>query len=241
MGAAMPRLAAFAALVVAAILALAPAPAVAGSLEVGPIRIQMIGAERTATLTIRNADTTPITVQIRTVDWTQPDGADFYTPSSVLMVSPPLVTLAPGETQVIRLVIENLPNAPTERAFRLILDEIPAPSDDLPAGVVTALRILVPVFVTPSTESRPRLRWTARQEGRRLSVTAVNEGSASERLINLRVSSGGQPIGDPFEGYVLSGGRHTWTLDTDGTAAAGVTIGAEGEYGTVEANVPVTP
>ncbi|WP_162252081.1 molecular chaperone [Brevundimonas sp. Root1423] len=222
-------------------LAFAPAPSAAGSLEIGPIRVQMIGSERTATLTIRNTDATPVTVQIRTVDWTQPGGADVYTPSSVLMVSPPLVTLAPGESQVVRLVLEHVPEASTERAFRLIVDEIPASASGLPAGVMTALRVLVPVFVTPSTESRSRLRWEAKQEGESLTVTAINEGAARERLINMQVSNAGQPVGEPLEGYVLSGGRRTWTIDTAGAAATALTVSAEGEYGTVEANVPVTP
>lgn len=240
----MARHAAFtalAALVIAAVLAFAPAAAHAGDLEIGPIRVQMIGPERTATLTIRNVDTTPVSIQIRTVDWTQPDGSDFYLPSSLLMVSPPLVTLAPGESQVIRLVIENLPDAPTERAFRLIVDELPPTSNDLPTGVVTTLRILVPVFVTPSTESRSSLRWEAKHEDGQLTVTAVNTGASRERLINLRVATGGRPIGDALEGYVLSGGRRSWTIDTGGALAGGLTVSAEGEYGTVEANVPVTP
>lgn len=237
----MPRFTALAAVLAAAALAFAAAPSVAGSLEIGPIRVQMIGSERTATLTIRNSDATPITVQIRTVDWTQPGGADVYTPSSILMVSPPLVTLAPGESQVIRLVIENMPEASHERAFRLIVDELPVSAGALPAGVVTALRVLVPVFVTPSTESRARLRWEAKQEGDSLTVTAINEGPARERLINLQVSSGGRPVGDPLEGYVLSGGRRSWTIDTGSAPATALTLSAEGEYGTVEANVPVTP
>jgi fimbrial chaperone protein len=232
------RFATFAGLAAAALLAAMPAGA--GSLEIGPIRVQMIGPERTATLTVRNTDSTPVNVQVRTLDWTQPEGVDAYVPSAVLMASPPLVTLAPGESQVIRLVVENMPDAPRERAFRLILDEIPnrtGPS----TGVQATIRALVPVFVTPSTDSRPNLRWSASRSGEQLTVTAVNDGPARERLINLQVSAGGQPIGDPMEGYVLSGGRRSWTLDAGASQANALSISAEGEYGAVEANVPVTP
>jgi fimbrial chaperone protein len=241
MGTAMPKLTALAALVVAAVLIAASAPARTGSLEVGPIRMQMFGPERTATLNVRNTDTAPVSVQIRTVDWTQPSGSDLYTPSSALIVSPPLVTLAPGESQVVRVVIENMPEAPTERAFRLILDEIPSTSNALPTGVATTLRILVPVFVTPSTQSRASLRWSATQADGQLTLTANNQGAARERLVNLQLSGGGRPIGDPLEGYVLAGGQRVWTVDTGGVAVNALTVSAEGEYGTVEANVPVTP
>ena len=48
----MSRIATFAGLVAAALLTALPAGA--GSLEIGPIRVQMIGPERTATLTVRN-------------------------------------------------------------------------------------------------------------------------------------------------------------------------------------------
>lgn len=237
----MPRIAALAALAVAAMLSAASVPARTGSLEVGPIRMQMIGPERTSTLTIRNSGSEPINVQIRTVDWTQPEGSDLYMPSSVLMASPPLVTMAPGESQVVRVVVEGMPHAPAERAFRLILDEIPSTSDALPTGVKTSLRVLVPVFVTPSTDSRSSLQWSARQDDGQLTLTATNQGSARERLINMQLSAGGRPIGDPLEGYVLAGGRRIWTVDTGAAPVSALTLSAEGEYGTVEANVPVTP
>lgn len=235
----MSKLAALAALIVAAVLTAAPARR--GSLEVGPIRMQMFGPERTATLTVRNAATTPVSVQIRTVDWTQPEGSDLYAPSSVLMVSPPLVTLDAGETQIVRVVVEGMTEARTERAFRLILDELPSASDALPAGVTTTLRILVPVFVTPSTESRADLVWSATQGDGQLTLTAANQGSTRERLINLQLSAGGRPIGDPLDGYVLAGGRRIWTVDTGSAPVSAVTVSAEGEYGTVQADVPVTP
>lgn len=236
----MPRLRTVAALIAAALLC--ALPAAAGSLAIGPIRVQMIGSERTAILTIRNVDTTPTSIQIRTVDWSQADGADVYSPSAVLMASPPLTTLAPGESQVIRLVIENLPDAPKERAFRLIIDEIPPAPEEASMGVQTAIRALVPVFVTPSLDSRPRLRWTATRSGEQVILTALNDGDSRERLMSLQVKAGGQPVNNtPLDGYVLSGGQRSWTLDGAGTEAGSLAVSAEGEYGTVEANVPVTP
>lgn len=237
----MSRIAALAALAVAAMLTSASVPARTGSLEVGPIRMQMIGPERTSTLTIRNSGSEPINVQIRTVDWTQPEGSDLYMPSSILVVSPPLVTMAPGESQIVRVVVEGLAQAPAERAFRLILDEIPSALGALPTGVQTSLRVLVPVFVTPSTGSRSSLSWSATQADGQLTLTAANQGAARERLVNMQLSAGGRPIGDPLEGYVLAGGRRIWTVDTGTAPVSALTLTAEGEYGTVEANVPVTP
>lgn len=237
----MPRTRALAGLAVAAAL-LTAAPAAAGSLEIGPIRLQMIGPERTATLTIRNVDSAPATVQIRTVDWSQPNGEDVYTPSAVMVVSPPLVTLAPGESQVVRVVVEHLPDAQSERAFRLIFDELPPQREADNTGVQTAIRALVPVFITPSTEARPNVTWRARRSGEQLVITATNQGYTRERLINLNVTSDGQTLNSyALDGYVLAGGNRSWTLPVSSARSGLVTVSAEGEYGTVEANVPVSP
>ncbi|RJF85791.1 molecular chaperone [Sphingomonas cavernae] len=222
---------------VAALLVTAT-PLSAGSLEIGPTRVQMIGPERTATLTIRNVDSAPSNIQVRTVDWSQPEGADLYAPSKQLLASPPMVTLAPGESQVIRLVVEDLPKVPGETAFRLILDEIRPQRAEGGAGVQAALRALVPVFVTPSTQSRPKLRWTAARSGQNVLLTAHNDGDARDRLVNLNVTAGGKAVGDPLEGYVLSRARRSWTLAAV-PAATSLRVAAEGDYGAVQADVPI--
>lgn len=211
----------------------------AGSLEVGPIRVLMIGPERTSTLTLRNSGSTPMRVQVRTVDWNQPNGEDAYTPSAVLLASPPLVNLGPSESQVIRVVVQNLPKGPAERSFRLIFDELP-PAKAEGTGVQAALRVLVPVFVTPATSSRPKLKWTAARVGGNVRLTAHNDGEARDRLVGLRVTAGGQPLGaGPLEGYVLARSSRSWTLPA--TRASSLMVEGAGEFGLARANVPIAP
>ncbi len=220
---------------------LSASSSLADSIEIGPTRLQMVGPERTTTLTIRNSNDAPASIQIRAIDWSQADGTDQYAPSAVLLASPPQASLAPGESQVIRLVIENLPAADRERAFRLVIDQIPSDQSPSGAGVRTAVRALVPVFVTTAITDRPRLQWTAVRSGTTVTLTAVNDGAAHERLIGATLSAGGQPIGDPLEGYVLAGAQRVWTIEgvPDGTQS--LTIAGEGEFGEVRADVPLAP
>ena len=218
---------------------LAPGPAAATSLEIGPIRVQMVGQQRTTTINLRNSGTDPITVQVRAVDWAQNENGDAYVPSTTLVASPPLAALAPGESQVVRLVIENVAEVRAERTYRLILDEIPGEHRTPGAGVDTALRALLPIFVTPSLQSRPRLRWSATRAGDTVRLTARNEGDARERLVNAQVSAGGTALTTGPEGYVLSGSARTWTLAAP-PGATSLRISGEGEYGTVEVDVPIT-
>lgn len=222
----------------AAIATLSAPAAWAGSLEVGPIRVIMIGPERTATLNVRNTGDAPIRVQVRTVDWAQPDGQDSYTPSNALLASPPLMTIGPSESQVIRLVVEKTPAAKHERSYRLILDELPPAKTEGGAGVQTAIRVLVPVFITPSTVSRPRLTWKATATGDAVLLTAQNEGDARDRLVGLKVSASGQPLAAaPLEGYVLSRSQRAWTLPA--TSASSLSVEGAGEFGPIRINVPI--
>jgi fimbrial chaperone protein len=228
--------------ILALIVALAAtSPVVADSLEIGPTRIQMIGIERTATLTIRNSNAAPANIQVRAMDWSQPDGIDAYTPSGTLLASPPQAPLAPGGSQTIRLVIEKLPATATERAFRLVIDQIPSEQTAGGAGVRTAIRALVPVFVTASMADRPKLRWGAIRSGTKVTLTATNDGAAHERLIDGRLSTGGTAVGQPIEGYVLASSQRRWTIIGVPANARSLALAGEGEFGQVRADVSITP
>ena len=221
-------------LVVAASLAQA-GPAAAGALEIGPVRVRLVGAERTTTINVRNVDTDPVTVQVRVVDWTQKQGEDAYAPSNALVAIPPLLHLAPGEARAVLILVRDGPEAAGEQAFQLIL-KLPDPRS---AGLRTMVRALVPVFVTPSAEARPHLRWSAVRSRGNLILTAFNDGDHFEQLLDVRVSAEGHALGGAaVEGYVLSGASRAWTLPAAG-AASSLAIAGEGEFGHVEARVPI--
>lgn len=211
------------------------------ALEVGPVRLTMVGAERTATLTIRNIDATPVTVQVRTVDWKQVDGKDDYQDSAALLASPTQAQLKPGESQVIRVVVRNVTELPAERTFRLVLDELPDSRVIEGAGVKTQVRVLIPVFLSPTAKGRPNLAWSARSGPGGVVLMARNGGDGFERLMGIKVTAGGKRI-DPgnLDGYVLANSSRTWLLP--GTISAStISVEAEGELGVVKADVPVAP
>jgi fimbrial chaperone protein len=219
--------------------ALLATPAWAGSIEVGPILVQMVGPERTATLTITNASDEAESLQVRTVEWSQGPDGDAYAPSQSLIASPPLVELKAGESQTIRLVVEGVADNKGERAYRVILDEIPRHPEVAGAGVKTAIRVLVPVFLTPSLSARARLSWSAARTPQGIVVTARNDGESRERLSDLRFEAGGQALGQPLGGYVLSHSSRAWTLIGAPAGADALTAAADGANGAVQAHVPI--
>lgn len=222
------------------ILASAGVATATGSLQIGPVSTTMIGQERTATITIRNSDSAPVTVQIRSMDWTQRDGEDVHTPSTTLIASPPFATLQPNEAQTVRLLVDNVPSVTSERAFRLVIDEVPNEAVKPGAGVQTTLRMLSPVFLSPSTEARPRIIWSTARTANGLVLNARNDGDAHERLSGVKISAGNAVVaeGAAFGGYILAKGSRSWTLPA-AASASDMVVSGEGVYGPVNTRVSV--
>jgi fimbrial chaperone protein len=220
--------------IVCGLLAGSGVAAAAGTLQIGPISTTLVGQERTSTVTIRNADTAPVTIQIRAMDWIQRNGEDVHTPSTTLVVSPPFATLQPDEAQTVRLLVDNVPTLTTERAFRLVIDEVPNTVEKTGVGVKTTLRMLAPVFLSPSIDARPRLTWSTARTANGLTLTARNEGDVHERLSNVKISARGRVIaeGATFGGYVLARSSRSWTLPA-ASGATEVTISGDGVLGPV--------
>ncbi len=96
----------------------------AQALTVLPVSIQMTPGQLTAVLTVIADGNAETSFQVCSYAWTQPNESDQLTPTSELAVSPPLGTIPPGGTQVIRLVLRQAPTA-REASYRILLDQIP--------------------------------------------------------------------------------------------------------------------
>ena len=231
------------ALAVAVASMMISSPAWAQAMGISPVRVEMTGGEQSAIITVRNTGASPINLQVRAMDWSQVDGVESFSLAGTLIASPPMSTLAPGEEQIVRLFLDEPAKRTSEKAFRLILDEIPLGEPTPGAGMRIRLRALVPVFVAPKGVLRPDIQWSARRSAAGLLLTAVNTGARRNRLLNLNVAVGGTPIAVPSSnsGYVLSGGSQSWTVPDVPLTAATVTITADGDFGEVNADAPILP
>ncbi|KKW90618.1 hypothetical protein YP76_18765 [Sphingobium chungbukense] len=219
-------------------------PARAQELGISPVRVEMTGDERAATITVRNTSGAPVNLQVRALDWRQAGGTEHFTPTDMLMASPPIAALAPGDTQIVRLVADGLQPIAAEKAFRLVLDQIPSAAPLEGAGMRIQLRVLVPVFVLPKGGLRPDLHWRAKRASEGLILTVVNDGARHDRLLNLKIMTGaGAPIALPSTntGYVLSGGSQSWTVPAVPENVRALRISGEGEFGGISADVSIAP
>jgi fimbrial chaperone protein len=226
----MDRTSEMIAVVLAAIFTFAaPNASRADSLEVAPTTI-MLGRSHAAVLNVMNRSDEPITAQVEAFDWTQDVGRDRLVPSRTLQVSPPVVRLVPGRKQIVRLraTLGAVPKG--EKAYRLLISELPSPSRTVADGVRMLLQFNVPVFVGGNEQVSRKLRWRAMPAGNDLIVEVRNEGATHVKLAGLHVAGpSAQTLTIEPEAfyYVLSGAAREWKI-SDAGITAGATLHIEG-------------
>jgi fimbrial chaperone protein len=206
-------------LLLASVVLLLPGFAAAAGWNIDPVRIELSQEQQTAALTVTNDSDQPTSIQIHAVDWSQVDGKDVFSPTREILVSPPLVTIAPKAEQIIRVALRRLPDSSSELAYRINLQELPPPPSPDFVGVQVALRIGLPVFVQPQKGgAAPKAIWKiSKVADDTLKVEVRNQGQAHIQISDfaLYVAGGDQPITDEsVSSYVLAGQTRTWLLKT---------------------------
>jgi fimbrial chaperone protein len=199
-----------------ALLLLAVESAVAGSFSVSPTRLELAPGQRTAVITVRNADTVPLTVQTQLVAWTQETGEETYADTRDILSTPPVFTIPPNGEQVVRVALRGQPDPTRELAYRVFLQEIPQVVKAEVNTLNMALRVGIPLFVAPLQPAIGKLEWLAQaQADGKLHVEAVNNGNAHVQVTGFEVSLSGRPERIPVNQmkYVLPGSRSSWTVD----------------------------
>ena len=218
-------------------------PAGAQNLSVLPVNVFLQPGQRTTTISVTNSGKTPTSIQVRAFDWSQSNDEDQLTASKVVVVSPPLMTIAPASTQVVRLILRQ-PPAGSEATYRIILDQIPGPGE--PGVVQMVLRFSIPVFAIPATKAAPQVQLHLERDGGKLFLVGVNTGQSHEALRNivLTTNDGRKLNANPqVSPYLLAGVTRRWELDAQGYApqpGESLKLTAHGVAGAIEEQVGVT-
>ncbi|SOE51359.1 Sigma-fimbriae chaperone protein [plant metagenome] len=184
------------------------------SLQISPVQIHLSLAQQATTLTLRNASSEPMYGQVRVFAWRQRDGEDVLDPTQEIVVTPPLIQVAPGTTQVIRLLRMGSADK-GERAYRLIIDEIAKPMPDPVSGVQVRLRYSVPVFIGGGAgKPQEELRWMVSRRGQDWVLRVANAGPYRAQISAVTLTAGGrtQSLGEGLLGYALSSSEREWVL-----------------------------
>ncbi|MFZ1086632.1 MAG: fimbria/pilus periplasmic chaperone [Terracidiphilus sp.] len=182
------------------------------ALSVLPVNVFFTPGQRATSLTVNNMGATETAIQIRAYAWSQKDGEDQLTPSDLVVLSPPLAKIAPGASQVVRLILRQLPEN-SEATYRILIDQIPPPSE---AGVVhVVLRLSIPIFVQPSIRSFSDVQFHLERDAGQIYLDATNKGNLHDTVRDIELStsdghklkpeSGGSP-------YLLPGASRRWRI-----------------------------
>src|SRR5688572_16783433 len=95
------------------------------SLQVSPTSVTLQARQNADGLTLTNTGTTPLHAQVRVFRWTQQGNEEKLEPTRDLAISPPMLEIAPGAQQLVRVIRLGPPPADAETSYRLIVDELP--------------------------------------------------------------------------------------------------------------------
>lgn len=235
-------------MVVAAVLACAAClgpSAGAATFGVTPMRVDLGPAAPIGVVNINNGGERAITIQVRAYRWQQPDGTDTYEETRGLILSPPIFTLAPGETQLVRVAERAPRTGTTEQAYRLVVAEVPEADRAAESGVALRMvtRFNLPLYVAPAHGSAaPVAAFALQRDGTGAQLRVRNTGTGALRLASVSVAQQGRDLAHSDVIVVLPGATRAIELAA-GALDAGqpVHVRAESNGGPVDLLLSAEP
>ena len=195
---------------------IAATPATAGGLQVSPVSVTLTARESADGLTLSNLGSSTVHAQVRVYRWRQGAEGDVLEPSAGLAISPPMVALEPGGSQLVRVIRTGPAPAAgaAEDTYRIVVDELPLADANAGGGLAFVFRYSLPVFVEPAgTEPRPELEWNLTDVDGTIALTVRNSGRKHAQVADVAVRwSDGErtELAPGLLGYALPGSSITW-------------------------------
>lgn len=190
----------------ACLASLAGTSAQAASFSVSPVRIFMDARERATGVTIINEGDTDLVMQAELFEWKQkPDGTDELLPTQDLVLAPPILKLAKGGRQTVRLANLRPPVPGEQLTYRLIVREVPEALAPTHQGVKiqVALAFSLPIFITPPGAKRDIACTATRVSATAIRATCENRGHAYAEPASMTLAT---PSGNTLLATDIKGG-----------------------------------
>lgn len=186
-----------------------------------PVSVEI--RERADMIWLTNTSAAPIQAQVRVYRWSQDATGDRLDPTDALLASPPIVRIAPGGRQLVRLVLTA--PAACEDAFRLAINEVPAPAPP-GGGLRYVLHYSVPVFASPKgcQALAPQLDWRLEPATQGVRLVIANTGGRHAQIARLAytdVRGRRTELTGGLLGYVLPGQTRPFTFEASPAVFAG--------------------
>ena len=207
----------------AAVTLFASTQAMAGSLQVSPLSLDLGVGNGATVLTVRNDGARAMSAEVRVYKWIQNDGKEQLVAATDVVASPPVVQIQPAKDYSVRILRLAHDAITAEGAYRVIVSELPDPARRAAGSIEMLVSHSVPLFVKPAEVTPPDLAFSARVSGGRMVLTATNTGGLHSKISSLRVNGNGGTVsfGNGLLGYALSRSSMTWQRPTPKGFAGG--------------------
>lgn len=220
-----------------AVALIAGPQAKAQSLEVAPVYVELQDGAMAATVTVTNRGDQTMPVQTRIFAWDQNGGEDHLIATDAIMVSPPIIEVAPGVSQTIRLV-RRRQGGRNEQSFRILVDQLPEPGET--GNVRLRLRLSIPVFILSPSQSPPNLVWSLERNPNGEpggSLVVSNNSGHYAKIVDLALSSSDGTelsVKQNVNAFVLAGVTRRWRVVGSLAAGAAFHLKATSESGPID-------
>ena len=189
-------------------------PVSAGIFSVTPVRIYMSSSDRASAVTVTNDGDEEMVMQSDIYDWKQSaDGKDILTLSENMILSPPILKMAPRSHQVLRLISLNSRNKDRQQTYRMIIRQVPEakPSKES-MQLKIAYAFSIPIFITPPEASAKLDCVFARGPSDVAQAICLNAGNATAHTAALHISnaSGESLARHDSSTYILPGNQKSF-------------------------------
>jgi fimbrial chaperone protein len=207
---------------------------------VSPLRLELSAKAPATVLQVINRGDAAATMQVQQRAGVQRDGRDEQDETRDLIISPAIFTFKPGETQVVRIALRGAPDRQLERAYRILVSEIPGPSIPTAPELISfriALRMDLPLFVAPIEPGAPSPRFAFEPANGRLLVH--NEGLSHIRFTDFSLQQAGRQLHSVPVFTVLPGSSIAMELPRGGgtTTVASARVEADSNAGPISRDV----
>ncbi len=184
--------------------------------SVSPVKVDLTERKKVISLQVYNNGRSATSIQAELMQWKQEQGIDIQKNiSHDILITPPIFTLAPGETQVVRVGLRRPADTSQELSYRLFLQEIPAPNISQNQGLTMLMRISLPVFVEPNQlKVAENLQWKVEKTpSNELLLRVDNAGNAHSQITEFNVQlMNGDELKKQGNFYILPGSHQQWTF-----------------------------
>lgn len=188
----------------------------ASGLQVAPVRLQLQPQQKVIAFRVRNLNKQAVILQTTIKQWHQENGEDYYQAQDDIFISPPIISIPAGATQIFRAAIRRPLSTTKEQSYRLFLQEVIGEAQKRKGGLHFAVRIGVPLFIAPKTIKQQKIKWLINKTAQTINVTAINNANTHVQISHIKLVDDKTKkiiLDENVFHYLLAGQQYSWRFD----------------------------